>query len=170
MISEIEAEIESLLETGDEGFSTLEEFYENLRKNELDFINRIKNGSLQNSSNYLLVALLSKYTLKNHIDKIKAFTQKGTENKFQHNIKWQKTDTDFLELMTALYESRSINNESKDLTRKDAIMILSQIFNLEIKDVESKLVRATERKKDTSPFLGMLKKEFDDYSQKKLKE
>ena len=46
----------------------------------------------------------------------------------------------------------------------------SDTSRAEIKDAESKLVRATEQKKDTSPFLGMLKKEFDDYRQKNVKE
>jgi hypothetical protein len=58
-------------------------------------------------------------------------------------LKWQKTDTDLLELVTALFESGSITNSTKDLTRKEAINVFMQFFGVEIKDVESKLSRAT---------------------------
>ena len=83
------------------------------------------------------------------------------------NLIWNKTDTDLLELVTALIESGSIQNPTKDLTRKEAIEIFSQIFNVDIKDAESKLSRATERKKDLSPFLSKLKDSFETYVQKK---
>ena len=49
---------------------------------------------------------------------------------------WRKNDTDLLELITALVESGSIQNSTKDLTRKEAIELISQFFNLEIKDAE----------------------------------
>ncbi len=82
-------------------------------------------------------------------------------------IEWNKTDTDFLELVTALIESRSIKNIENNLSRKQAIKELSLFFNLEIKDAESKLSRATDRKKDASPFLTTLKDSFDDYCRRK---
>lgn len=83
-----------------------------------------------------------------------------------HKLNWCKSDTDLLELITALYEMESFGSK-KNITRKEVIDIFSKIFNLEIKDAESKLSRATERKKDISPFLTDLKVSFDNYAIKK---
>jgi hypothetical protein len=85
----------------------------------------------------------------------------------QSAVYWEKSDTDFLELVTALLETRSISNGRGNLSRKDAIELLSKIFNKEIKDPESKLTRATSRKKDVSPYLSSLKVAFDNYAIKK---
>jgi len=82
---------------------------------------------------------------------------------------WTKSDTDLLELVTALYESRSIQNPEKNLTRKEAIALFSKFLNHPIKDVESKLSSATDRKKDISKFLTSLAKEFEEYAKKKDK-
>jgi hypothetical protein len=80
---------------------------------------------------------------------------------------WQKNDTDLLELVTALFESGSITNSTKDLTRKEAINAFMQFFGMEIKDAESKLSRATSRKKDVSQYLTNLKTTFEDYAKAK---
>lgn len=80
---------------------------------------------------------------------------------------WQRNDTDLLELVTALYESGSITNSTKDLTRKEAINAFMQFFGMEIKDAESKLSRATSRKKDVSQYLTNLKTTFEDYAKAK---
>jgi hypothetical protein len=85
----------------------------------------------------------------------------------QSALEWNKSDTDFLELVTALLETKSISNGIGNLSRKDAIKILSEMFNIEIKDPESKLTRATSRKKDVSPYLTSLKVAFDNYAIKK---
>lgn len=82
-------------------------------------------------------------------------------------LAWNRNDTDLLELVTALIEMKAINNKTNTLTRKAAIEIFSKIFGIEIKDAESKLSRATERKKDISPFLTALKESFDNYVHKK---
>jgi len=84
-----------------------------------------------------------------------------------NTLKWQKTDTDLLELVTALFESGSITNSTKDLTRKEAINSFMQFFGVEIKDAESKLSRATNRKKDVSQYLTNLKTTFEDYAKAK---
>lgn len=87
-----------------------------------------------------------------------------------HNPKqivWKKSDTDLLELVTALDEMEAIGIKGHDLTRKDAIEFFSNMLGKEIKDAESKLSRATERKKDVSPFLSALKESFDNYAIKK---
>jgi hypothetical protein len=86
---------------------------------------------------------------------------------------WCKNDTDLLELITALIESKSIDNIEKNLSRKDAIEHFSSFFGRPIKDAESKLSRATERKINISPFLTSLKEAFDKYAcnkEEKLKE
>jgi hypothetical protein len=83
------------------------------------------------------------------------------------DLVWCRNDTDLLELVTALFEMKAINSNTNTLTRKAAIEIFSKIFGLEIKDVESKLSRATERKKEVSPFLSALKESFDNYALKK---
>ncbi|MCB2218990.1 MAG: RteC domain-containing protein [Bacteroidetes bacterium] len=74
------------------------------------------------------------------------------------------TDTEVLELVTALHESRSINNKKGDLTRKDAIAIFEKFLGKKIKDAESKLSRATARKKEVAPFLKKLYDTFVKYS------
>ena len=84
-----------------------------------------------------------------------------------NHLVWSKSDTALLELVTALMEMKAINNSHNNLSRKDAIDIFSRIFGREIKDAESKLSRATERKKDISPFLTTLKESFDNYAIKK---
>jgi hypothetical protein len=83
------------------------------------------------------------------------------------DLVWTRSDTDLLELVTALYEIRAINHSQHPLTRKEAIEFFSKFFDRDIKDAESKLSRATERKKDVSPFLKSLKESFDNYAIKK---
>lgn len=78
------------------------------------------------------------------------------------DLTWCKTDTALLELVTALMEMKAINNSQNNLTRKEAIDTFSKIFGIEIKDAESKLSRATERKRDVS-FPTALKESFDNY-------
>ncbi len=81
----------------------------------------------------------------------------------ESEIIWQKSDTDLLELITALIQSGSINNVSKDLTRKDTIRLFETFFNCTIKDAENKLSKATARKIDQTPFLNTLTKSFKEY-------
>jgi len=83
------------------------------------------------------------------------------------NIIWTKSDTDLLELITSLVESESIQNLTNNLTRKEAIQTISQFFNREIKDAESKLTKATNRKKDITSFINRLKISFEDYAKRK---
>jgi hypothetical protein len=85
-----------------------------------------------------------------------------------NKLVWNKNDTDLLELVTALYEMKAINNSQNNLTRKEAIAIFSKIFDRDIKDAESKLSRATDRI-NVSSFLTNLKESFEDYAKKTLK-
>ena len=79
------------------------------------------------------------------------------------DLTWCKTDTALLELVTALVEMKAISNSQNNLTRKEAIETFSKIFGIEIKDAESKLSRATERKRDVYHSLTALKESFDNY-------
>lgn len=81
---------------------------------------------------------------------------------------WKATDTDLLELITALHKNESIQrNDGKNLTRKELIEYFQQIFGLEIKDAEGKLTRATNRKINMTPFLDNLKVAFENYAEEK---
>lgn len=88
---------------------------------------------------------------------------------FHPSLIWGKTDTDMLELITALIESGSINTSSKNITRKEAIRQFELFFNCHIKDSENKLSKATSRKINRTQFLDSLVKTFDEYCDKKDK-
>jgi hypothetical protein len=85
-----------------------------------------------------------------------------TENIKKKTLIWCKSDTALLELIAALMEIKAVNNHQNNLTRKEAIDTFSKLFGIEIKDAESKLSRATERKRDVS-FPTALKESFDNY-------
>ncbi len=77
--------------------------------------------------------------------------------------KWNSSDTDFLELFTALYHSKSIVYFSGELpTRKEVLEYFQEIFNIEIKDVEGKLYKEGNRQKNT-PFIDKLSQQFRNY-------
>ena len=82
-------------------------------------------------------------------------------------ISWEGTDTDLLELVTALVKSGKINNQTKNLKRSDAVTFFEKTFNLKIKNAESLLARATNRKNEQAPFLESLKQAFINYCRKK---
>jgi hypothetical protein len=109
----------------------------------------------------------SKSFIKNLITIVEKEDRQIVGSKKNFDLEWCKSDTDLLELITALLETRSISNGKGNLSRKDAIDLLSKVFNISIKDPESKLTRATSRKKDVSPYLSSLKEAFDNYSIKK---
>jgi hypothetical protein len=88
-------------------------------------------------------------------------------NKLDSELFWLRNDTDLLELITVLLHSGSLNNKDRNLTRKKIIEIVTQLFNHPIKDAESKLSRATERKKDSSPYLAKLQQTYEEYCQRK---
>jgi len=83
-------------------------------------------------------------------------------------LSWKATDTDLLELIVALIETNSVLLNDSKLSRKELVRNFEQIFSINLKDFESKLTRATERKKDTSPYLTKLKLAFDNYCERKL--
>ena len=80
---------------------------------------------------------------------------------------WKANDTDLLELVVALHKDNIIERkDKKELTRKELIEYFSGLFDLQIKDVEGKLTRATNRN-DKTPFLDKLKLAFENYGQEK---
>jgi len=83
--------------------------------------------------------------------------------------KWTMTDTDFLELFTALYQNECIErNDGKALTRKELIEYFQVLLGLDIKSLESKLSKAGNRNEKT-PFLDDLKSAFEIFVEQKEK-
>jgi hypothetical protein len=90
------------------------------------------------------------------------------EVEMKGNYTWNSSDTDLLELLAALHKSESIKRkDGKVLTRKELIDYFQTILGIEIKDVEGKLARATNRNANT-PFLENLAQEFRNYASEKL--
>ena len=85
-----------------------------------------------------------------------------------HPYEWQGTDTEFLELFTALYHSGKLQKANgTDTTRKEFLEYLQKLFGLAIKDAEGKLNKATNRKMNMTPFLDSLKIAFENYVEEK---
>jgi hypothetical protein len=82
-------------------------------------------------------------------------------------LQWKKSDTDLLELIVALNESGSIFCNNSAMKRTQTIEFFETLFGISIKDAESKLSKATDRKKNISPFLTSLKEAFDNYAIRK---
>ncbi len=105
--------------------------------------------------------------IDNYLEIVKISDEVLANEGLKSNIIWNRSDTDMLELITALIESKSIKHTAGDITRKEVLQAFSDFLNIEIKDPESKLTRATERKKDISPFLTKLKESFEEYVREK---
>lgn len=87
---------------------------------------------------------------------------------WKSELMWKSSDTDLLELMTAMFQTKSLQRrDGQNITRKDVFDFFSQIFGLEIKDAEGKLARATNRKMNLTPYLDSLKGAFEAYSEEK---
>lgn len=165
--------VSSILSQNQNNSLTIEDLLKTLESQGMDYINTIRDDQLKASVTYLYAAHYAEYTINVNIGKIKRLLPNNLNNPIVLSsiLIWDKkvTDTDLIELVTALYVSKSISNKSGDLTRKDAIEIFCQMFNRNVKYVESKLSRAGNRKKDTSPFLSKLKASFDEDCQRKDK-
>nr|MBK9653132.1 RteC domain-containing protein [Bacteroidota bacterium] len=85
----------------------------------------------------------------------------------QPTFKWNKNDVDLLELITALAETKAIVNTNGESVRSEIVAFFENVFNMEIKDAESKLSKATERIRSIHPFLDKLIKNFKEYCEKK---
>lgn len=81
---------------------------------------------------------------------------------------WKSSATDMLELITALYQNKSIERrDGKLLTRKEITEYFQQMFDIEITDIEGKLNKATNRKINQTPFLNNLAVQFVNYAEGK---
>jgi|GEM_PF-770911 hypothetical protein len=81
---------------------------------------------------------------------------------------WQASDTDLLELVTALYIEKAIQRkDGKEMTRKELLSCFESLFGIEIKNAESKLAKATERKGNPTIFLSKLQNAFKNYTEEK---
>lgn len=78
---------------------------------------------------------------------------------------WVGTHTELLELFTALYHSKKLERvDGKEFTRKEFLDYIQDIFNVDIKDAEGKLTRATDRKNNRTPFIDSLRTAFEAYA------
>lgn len=119
---------------------------------------------------------LERLEKKHEIDK-KILTNKAIEknpiiiqNQVASPYKWNGSATDFLELIAALHQKNSIvRKDGKKLPRIEIIKYFMDFYNLEIKDVEGMLTRATNRKMNMTPFLDSLKIAFENYGEEKEK-
>lgn len=83
--------------------------------------------------------------------------------------RWNASDTDFLELFTALYKSEAIvRNDGSECTRKEFLEYFQQLLHIQIKDSESKLTRACNRNRNTV-FLDELAQSFRDFTSEKAR-
>ncbi len=81
---------------------------------------------------------------------------------------WTASDTDLMELIVALIETKSLQREDgKKLTRVELVEYFQELFGIEMKHAESKLSHTGDRIKEISVFLQKLKLAFENYVQKK---
>jgi hypothetical protein len=76
---------------------------------------------------------------------------------------WNRSDTDLLELVTALYESNAVKTDSGKFTKKELQSALEWMFNHPVKGSGAKLTKARDRKLEPSIFMEELKQAFSRY-------
>lgn len=92
----------------------------------------------------------------------------STESTNTPDYVWKSSATDLLELVTALYQNKSIERrDGKPLTRKELIEYFQQVFDIKISDIEGKLSKATNRKVNQTPFIDSMKVAFITYAKEK---
>lgn len=111
---------------------------------------------------------ISLENIRNILQSDENVIESGPDTTSVSKLNWNGTDTDLLELIVGLLETQSVSISGNKTSRKELIKAFETIFSIEIKDFESKLTRATERKKDTSPYLSKLKLAFDNYCERKI--
>jgi hypothetical protein len=80
---------------------------------------------------------------------------------------WNATHTDLLELVTALFLDNAVKHKDGSvLKRKELMDYFQDLFGMDIKNVEVKLARATNRN-DKTPFLDRLTLAFENYAEEK---
>lgn len=81
-------------------------------------------------------------------------------------LEWERSDTDLLEVIIALFEEGAIQNVTKNLTQIEVIQIFSDLFGLEIKDPYKKLNSARLRETKNSEFTLKLHNALKSYYQR----
>jgi len=81
---------------------------------------------------------------------------------------WNASDTDLLELSTALLRTQAITRQDgKKMTHKEMREAFEKLFDHPIKDAKGKLATAVTRKKSVTPFLDSLVDAFETYSRER---
>ena len=81
---------------------------------------------------------------------------------------WNASDTDLLELTTALFMNKSVTRkDGKRMTQIQLKESFESMFGIEIKGTKGKLQNAVSRTKSKTPFLDSLKTAFEDYSKER---
>jgi hypothetical protein len=81
---------------------------------------------------------------------------------------WNASDTDLLELSTALLKIQAITRkDGKKMTHKEMNNAFEKLFDYQIKDAKGKLATAVNRKKSVTPFLDRLVVAFKAYSRER---
>lgn len=76
------------------------------------------------------------------------------------DLQWDANDTDLLELIVALTETRSLKNVS----RKHIVAVFERVFNIQLKDYDSKISKAANGRKNTVPsFTAKLAVAWEEY-------
>lgn len=85
----------------------------------------------------------------------------------QNELVWNRSDTDMLELITALYESKSVKSNSGKLNKKVLQQAFEKLFHHTIKGAGAKLTKARDRKNQQAVFMEELKNAFSNYVTRK---
>ncbi len=85
-------------------------------------------------------------------------------------LQWNRNKVDFLELFTAIHESKSVKTiDDRKLTKKEFIELVMWFFNIQIKHWEGSLSAAKSRKNDNeSPYITELARVFKEYTYKEI--
>ena len=95
------------------------------------------------------------------------FTENFPSEMENDRLIWNKSDTDLLELITALFETKAIRSSSGKFNKKDLQLRFEKLFNHSIKGAGSKLTRARDRKTESAIFMDELKTAFSNYVARK---
>jgi len=84
------------------------------------------------------------------------------------SLNWNGSDTDLVELITALLKTNSIaRTDGKKMTQKELMEAFEKFFGMEIKDARVKLQNAVQRKKTIAPYLEKLLNAFVEYTKER---
>ena len=83
---------------------------------------------------------------------------------------WAVSQTDLLELIASLHLCKAIvRRDGKAITRAELVDNFGKLFQIEIKEAESKLGKATDRKSPTASFTYQMQQAFANYCNKEDK-